>query len=242
MDAKKLREELFFGGERNYTCDLCGREVFENERVCKDCMPRLPWNLGAFCRRCGRKLREEGLCPDCRERPPAVAYARSLFTHEGEAARRVVAFKRGSRYLFRTFTELALPFVSTRFPEADSVTFVPMTERAEKARGYNQSRLLAEAIAAGCGLAFLSPAVKTRETEAQKFLGKREREENLKGCFSVKHRAEVKGRKILIVDDTFTTGATVNELASVLLRAGAEKVYAFTVTSVENKTRYGKTE
>ena len=86
----------------------------------------------------------------------------------------------------------------------------------------------------------LSPAEKTRETEGQKFLGRKEREENLKGCFHVRDRKSVRGKRVLIVDDTLTTGATANELAGALLRAGAAEVGLITVTSVAKKFPFGE--
>ncbi len=222
----------------NFTCDVCGREVFANERICKICFPLLPWNR-VVCPFCGRKVGEEGVCLDCKERRIAVDLARSLFVHEGEAARLVVRFKRGEKYLFRTFAEYLAPCLEKNFPDADAVTFVPMTERAEKERGYNQSRLLAEAVAERSGRTFLAPAVKRRETAAQKFLSRAEREENLKGCFRVEDKKSVAGRRIVIIDDTLTTGATAGELCAVLRKAKAEKVYLLTITSVPKKHPFG---
>lgn len=224
----------------NFTCDVCGREVFGGERVCGQCMAALPWNAAPVCPLCGRKVGEEGICLDCKERPLAVKKARSAFLHEGEAARLVVRFKRGQKYLYRTLCDLMFPLLEREFPHTDAIVCVPMTAAAEKARGYNQSRLLAEELAKRSGKELLSPAEKRRETEAQKFLGRKEREENLKGCFHVHDRRSVRGRKILIVDDTLTTGATASELAGALLRAGAAEVDLLTVTSVPKKHPFGK--
>ncbi len=241
--AEKLKDACVrYEETHNFTCDVCGREVFENERVCAACRECLPVNIAPVCPRCGRKVGENGLCLDCKAKIPVVGKARSCFLHEGEAARLVVRFKRGQKYLFRTLCDFLQPLVGREFPEADAVTFVPMTEKAEKARGYNQSRLLAEELSRRTGLEFLAPAVKQRETEAQKFLGRAERAENLKGCFHVRERKAVRGRRILIVDDTLTTGATSDELASVLLRAGAATVFLVTVTSVPKKDPFGKKE
>lgn len=224
----------------NFTCDVCGREVFSNERVCSECLKTLPWNRGEVCPFCGRKIGEAGVCLDCKEKRIGVEKARSCFTHEGEASRLVVRFKRGKKYLYRTLAELALPLLNAEFSEADALTYVPMTARAEKKRGYNQSRLLAEELARLVGKECLSCTEKQRETSAQKQLGLREREKNLQGCFRVTERAAVKDKKILIVDDTLTTGATSSELASVLRRAGAASVSLLTVTSVQKKYPFGK--
>ena len=224
----------------NFTCDICGREVFENERVCAPCKKALPWNNAHFCPFCGRKVGEAGACLECKQKPLGVEKARSAFTHEGEAMRLVLRFKRGEKYLYRTLTELSVSVFEREFPDADAVTFVPMTEKSQKKRGYNQSRLLAEEFARRSGKVFLDAVVKKRETSAQKTLGREEREKNLEGCFSVTDKSAVKGKRVVILDDTLTTGATVSELAAALKKAGAKTVYAFTFTSVTHKNPFGK--
>ena len=229
-----------YDDENNFTCDICKREVFENERVCKQCRTVLPWNNTYICPLCGRKVGEAGVCLECKQKPLEVEKARSVFTHEGEALQLVLRFKRGAKYLFRTLAELALPLLLREFSEAELITFVPMTARSEQRRGYNQSRLLAEELAKRSGKPFAAVAEKKRETSAQKLLGRSEREKNLEGCFSLTDRAAVKGKRILIIDDTLTTGATVSEFARVCKRAGAKSVSALTVTSVRNKTPFGK--
>ena len=225
---------------RNFTCDVCGREVFANERVCASCLESLPWNRAPVCPRCGRKVGEDGICLDCKQKPLVAAKARSCFLHEGEAARLVVRFKNGQKYLCRTLCDFLQPLAEKEFSKADAVTFVPMTEKAEKARGYNQSRLLAEELAARLGVEAVYPAVKRRETQAQKTLDRAGRAENLKGCFHVSDRKCVRGRHVLLVDDTLTTGATSDELADALLRAGAAEIGVITVTSVPKKEPFGK--
>lgn len=236
----RLRERVrAYDDANNFTCDICAREVFANERVCKACRGILPWNDGNVCPLCGRKVLEEGLCIECKDRPLRTDKARSVFLHEGDAARLVLRFKRGEPYLNRTAAELALPLVRREFPDADGVVFVPMTKKAERRRGYNQSRLFAEALSRSLGIPVFDVAVKQRETEQQKTLGRRAREENLQRCFHVFDRKAVNGKTLLIVDDTLTTGATVSELADTLKRAGAARVYAVTVTGVQNKTPFG---
>ena len=219
----------------NFTCDVCGREVFAGERVCAACRKTLPFNDRLICPYCGRRVREAGVCLECKQSRPAVEKARSAFVHEGEAAALVLRFKKGSKYLFRTLCDFLTPLLEREFADADSLTFVPMTKRARRKRGYNQSRLLAEELSRRSGKQFLDAAEKRRETSMQKSLGRREREKNLKGCFRVTDKSAVRGKHIVIVDDTFTTGSTVSELARALLHAGAERVYALTVTSVPDR-------
>ena len=239
--AAKFRAALDeYDDGNNFTCDVCGREVFGGERVCNKCTETLPFNNRIICPLCGRRVREAGVCLDCKEKPLAADRARSVFLHEGEAARLVVRYKRGNRYLYRAAAELALPILGREFSGCDFLTGVPMTKTAEQRRGYNQSQLLAEELARRSGKPCLNVLEKRRETQAQKTLGRAEREENLTGCFRVTDKSAVKGKRVLIVDDTLTTGATVSEIAAALKRAGAAAVYALTLTSVEKKDPFGK--
>ena len=221
----------------NYTCDICGREVFGGERVCKQCFRALPWNDGEIC---GRRVKEAGVCRECKARPLRTDRARSALLYEGEAARLILRYKRGQKYLYRAIADLSVPLIGREFAEAEALVPVPMTKKARRARGYNQSLVLCEELSRRLGVPVLDAAEKRKETKPQKSLGREEREKNLEGCFHIAKRSAVNGKTLLVIDDTFTTGATVSELADALKRAGAAKVYAFTVTSVEDKTAFGK--
>lgn len=228
-----IRRLQSFAGHANFTCDICGRELFDGERLCDPCQKTLP-RIEKHCPFCGRKVNESGICIDCKDKLPVFDRARSAFTHEGEAARLVVRFKRGQKYLYETLSEFLYPLLK-EFPDANALTYVPMTEKARKARGYNQTLLLAEQLSMMSNLPLLNPAEKIKDTGSQKFLGRKEREENLKGCFRLIDRTAVWGKRLILVDDTMTTGATLNELSALYKKAGAEKVYAVTVTSVQYK-------
>lgn len=216
----------------NYTCDFCAREVFSNERICSVCNQTLPWNNGAICPFCGRKVGEAGPCLECKEKPLKTEKARSAFVHEGEAMRFVLRFKRGEKYLAYTGAKLLLPIAKEEFPQVDLIAFVPMTKKAVKKRGYNQSELLAGKLAELLQKPLFSALEKRKETAAQKTLGRKEREENLQGCFRVTEKKQLQGKNVLIVDDTMTTGSTSSELAGALKKAGAKSVFLLTVTSV----------
>lgn len=223
----------------NFTCDNCGGEVFDGKRLCETCRAELPYNNGEVCPFCGRRVREAGVCLECKAKPLETEKARSVWLHEGDAARLVRKFKTGDKYLFRTFCEEMTPLVKREFPDADALTFVPMTKKAQRNRGYNQSFLLARRIAEETGKELLSVLEKKRETADQRELTRKEREENMENAFKVTDRAAVKGKRILIVDDTFTTGATTSAIAVALKKAGASAVYAVTATSVEKKDPFG---
>ena len=232
--GEKIRQ---YDDTHNFTCDICGREVFENERVCSQCRGRLPWNDKNICPLCGKKVGEPGICLDCKKKRLIVDKARSALLHEGEGARIVYRAKQ-KKYFCRTAAELMLPMLDEF--SSDALVFVPMTEKAVKRRGYNQSKEIAEELSRRSGIPLLDAVTKTRETGAQKELGRTEREKNLEGTFHVSDRKGVKNKRLLIIDDTLTTGATVSEMASVLKRAGAKEVCALTLTSGYDKHPFGE--
>ena len=118
----------------------------------------------------------------------------------------------------------------------DIVTFVPMTDKKRYERGYNQSELLAESLCREVGAKCKDLFVKVKETRHQAGLGFSDRRVNLDGAFKLKDARAVKNKKVLIVDDVLTTGATSEELAALLKDKGAKSVYLLTVASVPAKT------
>lgn len=237
---KLIKEKISrYDDTNNFTCDNCGKEVFDGKRLCGDCKRGLPYNNGEVCPFCGRRVKEAGVCLDCKQKPLETKKARSLWVHEGDAARLVRRYKSGDKYLFRLFAEELEPLVGREFKDTDALTYVPMTKEAEKRRGYNQTLLIAEALSKRTGKELLSVAEKKRETADQRELTRRDREENMKNAFKATDKKAVKGRSILIVDDTLTTGATASALAAVLKKAGAAAVYLVTLTSVEKQDQFG---
>ena len=140
----------------------------------------------------------------------------------------MLSFKYGEKkYLKNLLAKLMTDkYLSERF-DSDVVTFVPMTKKEQRKRGYNQSELLAREIANSLSLECRPSLKKVKESPEQKSLSAKERAENLKGVFSCSDAA-LKGKRVLLIDDVFTTGATANECSGVLLKAGASNVLVLT--------------
>lgn len=114
--------------------------------------------------------------------------------------------------------------------EVDLVVSVPLSRGRLKERGFDQSLLLAKGFARRSALKLGEGVLeKVKETPPQVGLSGKERRQNLRGAFAVKEPEAVKGKKVLVVDDVFTTGATLSEVSKVLLKAGAKEVFAITV-------------
>ncbi len=114
--------------------------------------------------------------------------------------------------------------------EYDLVTAVPLSPAKFRRRSYNQSSILGRGLAQRLGIAFLPQCLtRVRDTQSQTKLKAKQRLKNVKGAFKAGHTSWLKGRRVLLVDDIMTTGATVNECARALRQAGANDVQVITV-------------
>ena len=116
--------------------------------------------------------------------------------------------------------------------ECDCVVAVPLSAKRKRKRGYNQSELIAEELSSRLKLPLIDGAlVKAKENKPQTKLTRREREENVRGVYEVTSPETFKGRRVLVVDDVMTTGATLGEVSRVLYKAKARSVEALTYCS-----------
>ncbi len=218
----------------------CGKEIFEDQKFCEECYQDLPFNDGPICAHCGRKVVAcENYCSTCKEHLISIDKGRSVFSYEEPISSMIKRLKYDNhRYLVEYFSErLSLTYLKN-YMSADYITFVPMTKKAERKRGYNQSELLAKGLSERVNLPLFTGIEKVKETRRQATLGKKERLSNLDKAFSVKGKASVKDKKLVIVDDVTTTGATAEVVAKCLKKAGAEKVFLITVASLPPKDKY----
>jgi ComF family protein len=217
-------------------CAGCGRfETF----LCDDCRALLTPVGPEQCPRCGNPgvgWTSPAWCPVCVGQEVAFLRARSAFLYEGVARHLVTAFKfQGQRSLAPVMAELADgAFADLVAPMSDPiVTWVPSHRATERARGYNQAEVLARGLAKRAGgLPAIALARKVSRTQHQQTLNRQSRRANLRGAFrpvgeGVTGRArDAKG--VVVVDDVYTTGATANEVASVVAQGTGLPVCVFT--------------
>jgi len=210
-------------------CARCGAPTRWGVVVCGACVDRLPRVEDPVCRQCGEALANPSLdlCLRCGTRVRSFDRAISLGPYDGGWRELLHAFKFAREKAVGRW--LAKEFGARLTAQGEGigvVTHVPMTRSEERARGFNPSRFLARATARRLGLPERRLLIKVRVTPPQRALSARERETNLRDAF----RAVRSGRgAVLLVDDLLTTGATADECARTLKRAGFDRVIVLTV-------------
>jgi ComF family protein len=225
-------------------CGVCEQPLTNASRipVCPSCLA-LPKLLRAefFCRACrtpfvdSYPLDEAGLCTFCRGNLVNFDSAYSFGSYEDVLRKLIHQLKYGKvETLAQPLAKLlcrALP-VDENF---DVVIAMPMHWRKRLERGFNQAELLARPVAKRYGLKLSSNLRRIRYTRAQAGLSEAERRTNLKGSFLVVRPEQLAEKRILLIDDVFTTGATLRTAAEVLKAAGAGRVSALTLARVDTR-------
>ncbi len=234
-----IRENM--GGVRNgilqavypRRCPVCDGIVRQRgEKICLECMDRLKLLTPPWCMRCGKKTEEgQEFCGDCREGGHLYERGRALYEYDS-AAESIYRFKYGGRREYADFfgeqiADYLGGFIREVHP--DGFVPIPLHRRRKARRGYNQAGLLAKAAGQRMGIpVFEHLLVRVRDTVPQKKLNRPERQNNLKKAFIMPEN-DVKLKTILVFDDIYTTGATIDEAARALKAAGAERVYFVTL-------------
>lgn len=193
-----------------------------------------------FCDMCGLPLEiavedQSGLlCGSCTAEPKNYCQARSAIKYDDASRQLILAFKHGDQtHLTLTFVPWLQRAGAEFLKHADMILPVPLHWMRLLKRRYNQSGILAEKLSRETGIHYQPDLLKrTRHTPVQGHLSSKDRYKNVRLAFSVKDESKVQNKKIVLIDDVYTTGATVQECADVLYAAGAERVDVLTVARV----------
>ncbi len=202
-------------------CDACNENVFYIKE------PR--------CKKCGKPVRyeEQEYCCDCQKQSFYYVQGRSLWIHKGAVPWSIYQFKYHNRRIYGQFYAQELYRVygkKIREWGIDLIVPVPLHWRRRRKRGYNQAEIVAKYLGELTGIPVETRLViRKKYTKPQKSLNNKERVRNLKGVFEVR-KTTVRQKNILLIDDIYTTGSTIDGISKILLEKGHNKVWFLTIS------------
>lgn len=210
-------------------CPVCDRIVKPSgEKICLNCLGKLELLTPPWCMKCGKKLTEETeYCADCRRKEHGFVQGRALYRYDS-AARSIYRFKYSGRREYASFFgEQAAEYLGNfiRDVHPDALIPVPLHKKRRATRGYNQAELLAEEIGKRLDIPVAAKyVVREKNTAPLKYENPEERQNNLKKAFIIAQN-DVKLKRVMIIDDIYTTGSTMDEISSALKESGIEEIY-----------------
>ena len=215
-------------------CPVCDEPVKPwNALACAECMPKLAYIKPPCCLKCGKHIGddEKEYCDDCASHPHLFDCGRALFDYRSVSSS-VARFKyRGRREYAACYAACIAERLGAfiRSCRADALIPVPLHKSRLKERGYNQAQVLAEALSALTGVPVRADLIERAEkTTPMKDLSAAERQNNLKRAFKIL-RNDVKLSIIIIIDDIYTTGSTIDAMSREFRKAGVERIYFVTL-------------
>src|SRR5262245_9333641 len=218
------------------TCTICGKSVRAGEYLCNNCEAKIIRIVPPFCETCSEPF--EGsitnifTCANCAHRTIYFDAAVAAYRGRGIVREIIHEFKYAHqihlRHLVACWLRAALDDERLRVCHFNIIVPVPLHPARQRERGFNQAGLLAELLSAQTAIRSKPVLERIRYTTTQTALDRSERMENLHNAFRLRKNADVRGLRVLLIDDVLTTGSTLNECARVLKRAGAISVHAAT--------------
>jgi competence protein ComFC len=218
-------------------CSACQADTDAGVHLCAGCAEGARRIEAPFCRVCSQPfegaITSEFICSNCGDRRFHFDCAVAPYLSHGVVRDFIHRFKYDGDYHLRhplaEWAAVALDDERLRVQPYDAFIPVPLHRARKRERGFNQAEVLASLLARRTGTPLCNELQRTRYTTTQTRLDRHERMENLRGAFRVRQAAAVQRRHLILVDDVFTTGSTVEECARVLMQAGAASVRALTV-------------
>jgi ComF family protein len=219
-------------------CLACGRTVAASGTLCAECWRGITFLGAPCCAQCGYPfdfdVGADGLCGACLAAPPLFDRARAAMRYDDASRALVLALKHGDRlHLAPPLARWMRHAGAALLAEADLQVPVPLHWTRLFARRYNQAAVLAQAIAKAGGPPVLADClIRRRRTPSQANKNASARRRNVAGAFAVRDADTVRGKRVVVIDDVLTTGATVEECARALKRAGAVRIDVLTLARV----------
>lgn len=213
-------------------CLFCYRVLPLNydEDVCAECENTIDCIGNPACVQCGTPIECYGKCSRCAKNNFCFDEGFAVYVYKDFPREAILRFKFGDMYKYAEYFGYTMARYAdiSDIPFVDYVVPVPIHEWKLLKRGYNQSLLLAQVYAREREEDCVELLVRVKNTKPQNKLSRNERDKNIKGAFALKdEKIDLKGKSVLLIDDIFTTGSTINECARILKKYGAHEVYSF---------------
>ena len=235
MEKKKIRwKEILISIFFPRRCPICDETIPYGEKICKICADKVIYVKEPSCKKCGKQLENERqeYCGDCSRKRHHYEQGKAIFSYQNDMKLSMYRFKYSGR---REYADFFAEEVTKRYGRwivqrgIEVIVPVPMYMSKKRKRGYNQAEIFALALGRECAIPIERKLVqRIRNTMPQKSLNDIQRKDNLKGAFQVRTNI-VKYSKILLVDDIYTTGATIDAIAELLKKSGAKEVYFLSI-------------
>lgn len=213
------------------TCPVCGEVVGEKEeKVCTECKEKLVYIKNPSCSKCGKPLQNfrEQYCRDCKRHAHYFDRGKAVWVYNKELRESIYRFKYDNK---REYADFYIEEIVKRHGGwikslgVEVIIPVPLHKKKQKSRGFNQAEVLARGIGKALNIPVETKLIcRQKNTVAQKELNSKERQKNLKNAFKIVQN-DVQLRKVLLVDDIYTTGSTIDAMATVLKSGGVKEVY-----------------
>ena len=220
-------------------CPVCDRVVpCRDEGICDRCLKSIRYVEPPRCLKCGKHIDEETqeYCSDCEERPHIYKQGRALYYYK-DIAKAIYRYKyKGRKAYAKVFGKEMVYYLGDYIKslKADAIVPVPLYKSKARRRGYNQATLLARILGEELNIPVEEKLVlRNRNTKPLKLLNPEERLNNLKKAFILMENG-VKLKRVIIIDDIYTTGSTIDTMADLLMEWGIEEVYFVTLAIGEN--------
>ena len=218
-------------------CPGCDELLYPEEKAqgfCKNCIGKIERVGDVCCVKCGKPLRfaQEEYCHDCRKKKHYFIQNKAVYLYQTPMKEAMYRLKYSNRRCYaEVFAKQAAKTYGDwiREHDIDGIVPIPMYKRKERVRGYNQATVLAQCLQREIGVpVYADYVVRIRNSVPQKNLKYPERKNNMKNAFKIRKKG-VKLKKILLIDDIYTTGSTMDEVSKVLLTGGVEEVYCMSI-------------
>lgn len=211
-------------------CPICGKTLGSYRQMCKKCEMEIKYIKEPFCKKCGKQLEEEEreYCGDCKRRVHIYDSGIAVFAYNDNIKKSIYDFKYNDMKIYAKFYgekmwECAREYLKVWQP--DAIIPVPISEKRYQKRGYNQAQLIAYELSKRCKITMDDKLLYRRKnTKPLKEISRENRRKNIENAFIINGNV-VKYKKVVLVDDIYTTGSTIDECARTLKEHGVSQVF-----------------